>query len=252
MNKKNNLGFTLVEILVATVISAMSIAVVIYLYLFFSNSYKSLLDKAELSEFGRSSLTMISRDLRNAGYKDINYNQTWDRMIEQVDNYKNTGSDYLSIWYNNSPQDRIQIQYFLKKYDSGNEMYLAKDVIENPGESSQRKIYCDRIDIDKNCVPLNIVPYVTDFQVVLRDVDGKELRPVCATCSSAQGKENQLKVHTAEIYLTVRSSNEIYKTNKIVKIINHNSSTGKEKELDDKYHRDTFYVSTYLRNIVKN
>ena len=45
MNKKNNLGFTLVEILVATVISAMSIMVVIYLYLFFNNSYKSLLDK---------------------------------------------------------------------------------------------------------------------------------------------------------------------------------------------------------------
>ena len=251
MNKKNNLGFTLVEILVATVISAMSIAVVIYLYLFFSNSYKSLLDKAELSEFGRSSLTMISRDLRNAGYKDINYNQTWDRMIEQVDNYNNTGSDSLTIWYNNSPQDRIQIQYFLKKYDSGNEMYLAKDFIENP-VTNPRYVYCERVSVQKNCSPLNIVPYVTDFQVVLRDVDGKELRPVCATCSSAQGKENQLKVHTAEIYLTVRSSNEVYKTNKIVKIINHNSSTGKEKDLDDKYHRDTFYVSTYLRNIIKN
>ena len=195
---------------------------------------------------------MISRDLRNAGYKDINYNQTWDRMIEQVDNYNNTGSDYLTIWYNNSPQDRIQIQYFLKKYDSGNEMYLAKDAIENPGESSQRKIYCERVSAQKNCVPLNIVPYVTDFQVILRDVDGKELRPVCATCSSTEGKENQLKVHTAEIYLTVRSSNEIYKTNKIIKIVNHNSSTGKEKEFNDKYHRDTFYVSTYLRNIVKN
>jgi len=251
MNKKNNLGFTLVEILVATVISAMSVAVVVYLYIFFTNSYKSLLDKAELSEFGRSSLTMISRDLRNAGYKDINYNQTWDRIIEQVDNYNNTGSDSLKIWYNNSPQDRIQIQYFLKKYDSGNEMYLAKDVIENP-VTNPKYVYCERVSVQKNCSPLNIVPYVTDFQVILRDVDGKELRPVCATCSSAEGKENQSKVHTAEIYLTVRSSNEIYKSNKIVEIINHNSSTGNEKNLEDKYHRDTFYVSTYLRNIVKN
>ena len=251
MNKKNNLGFTLVEILVATVISAMSIMVVIYLYLFFNNSYKSLLDKAELSESGRSSLTMISRDLRNAGYKDINYNQTWDRMIEQVDNYNNTGSDSLTIWYNNSPQDRIQIQYFLKKYDNGDEMYLAKDVIENP-VNNPKYVYCERASVQKNCVPLNIVPYVTDFQVILRDADGKELRPVCATCASAIGKENQLKVHTAEIYLTIRSSNEIYKTNKIVKIINHNSLKEKKKNLEDKYHRDTFYVSTYLRNIVKN
>ena len=251
MNKKNNLGFTLVEILVATVISAMSIMVVIYLYLFFNNSYKSLLDKAEMNESGRSILSMVSTDLRNAGYKDINYNQTWDRLIEQVDNYNNTGSDSLTIWYNNSPQDRIKIQYFLKKYDNGNEMYLAKDVIENP-VTNPKYFYCERASVQKNCAPLNIVPHVTDFQVILRDVDGKELRPVCATCSSTIGKENQLKVHTAEIYLTIRSKNEIYKQNRIVKIVNHNSSTGKEKNLDDKYHRDTFYVSTYLRNIVKN
>ena len=251
MNKKNNLGFTLVEILVATVISAMSIMVVIYLYLFFNNSYKSLLDKAEMNESGRSILSMVSKDLRNAGYKDINYNQTWDRLIEQVDNYNNTGSDSLTIWYNSSPQDRIKIQYFLKKYDNGNEMYLAKDVIENP-VTNPKYFYCERASVQKNCAPLNIVPHVTDFQVILRDIDGKELRPVCATCSSAIGKENQLKVHTAEIYSTVRSKNEIYKQNRIVKIVNHNSSTGKEKNLDDKYHRDTFYVSTYLRNIVKN
>ena len=193
MNKKNNLGFTLVEILVATVISAMSIMVVIYLFLFFNNSYKSLLDKAEMNESGRSILSMVSKDLRNAGYKDINYNQTWDRLIEQVDNYNNTGSDSLTIWYNSYPQDRIKIQYFLKKYDNGNEMYLAKDVIENP-VTNPKYFYCERASVQKNCAPLNIVPHVTDFQVILRDIDGKELRPVCATCSSAIGKENQLKV----------------------------------------------------------
>ena len=64
----------------------------------------------------------------------------------------------------------IQIQYFLKKYDGGNEMYLAKDLIENP-VTNPKYVYCERASIQKNCSPLNIVPYVTDFQVILRDVE---------------------------------------------------------------------------------
>ena len=97
-----------------------------------------------------------------------------------------------------------------------------------------------------------IVPFVTDFQVVFKDVNGNELRPVCGrdSCSSV-GRDNQSKVHTAEVYLTVRSPNQIYKKNKIIKIINYNSSTGRQQTITDRYHRETFYISVYLRNIVK-
>ena len=90
-----------------------------------------------------------------------------------------------------------------------------------------------------------IVENVTDFQVVLRDVNGSELTSV--GLSSADAKANQDKVHTAEIYVTVRSSNELYKTNKVTKILNHNFSLQK----NDQYHRETFFLSVYLRNLVK-
>ena len=90
-----------------------------------------------------------------------------------------------------------------------------------------------------------IVENVTDFQVVLRDVNGTELTSV--GLSSADAKANQDKVHTAEIYVTVRSSNELYKTNKVTKILNHNFSLQK----NDQYHRETFFLSVYLRNLVK-
>jgi len=81
--------------------------------------------------------------------------------------------------------------------------------------------------------------------VVLRDVNGTELTSV--GLSSADAKTNQDKVHTAEIYVTVRSSNELYKTNKVTKILNHNFSLQK----NDQYHRETFFLSVYLRNLVK-
>ena len=86
---------------------------------------------------------------------------------------------------------------------------------------------------------------VTDFQVVLKDINGGELTTV--GLSSADAIANQDKVHTAEIYVTVRSANELYKANKITKILNHNFSLQK----NDQYHRETFFLSVYLRNLIK-
>ena len=90
-----------------------------------------------------------------------------------------------------------------------------------------------------------IVENVTDFQVVLKDINGGELTTV--GLSSADAIANQDKVHTAEIYVTVRSANELYKANKITKILNHNFSLQK----NDQYHRETFFLSVYLRNLIK-
>ena len=95
--------------------------------------------------------------------------------------------------------------------------------------------------------------------MVLKDIDGKELKPVCIKCNAenlkhgtkAEGKANQSKVHTAEVYLTVRSPNKISQKDKIWKIINYNAPTGRTQTLSpDRYHRETFFTSVYLRNIV--
>ena len=90
-------------------------------------------------------------------------------------------------------------------------MFLAREVVENPTNGPKLR-YCERYSSQRNCEPQNIVSFVTDFQVVLKDVNGNEITPVCAdkanvsnaapstpSCSTA-GKENQDKVHTAEIF----------------------------------------------------
>ena len=121
---------------------------------------------------------------------------------------------------------------------------MVKQLIENP-EVDPKKTYCERYRTQKNCKPLVIVENVTDFQVVLKDANGVELTSV--GLSSADAIANQDKVHTAEIYVTVRSANELYKANKITKILNHNFSLQK----NDQYHRETFFLSVYLRNLIK-
>ena len=248
MKPSKILGFTLVETLVAIVIGVISVAALFYSYQIVNKSYQGILDKASISRSGRDALTMIARDLRNAGYKDVNYTPNFDRWIEQRDSEDFAGADFLAIYYNTSPNDRVRIYYRVRKYKNSNDMFLGRDVVENP-VTAHKQLLLNEI----------IVPYVTDFQVVLKDIDGKELKPVCINCNAenlkhgtrAEGKANQSKVHTAEIYLTVRSPNKIYQKDKIWKIINYNAPTGRTQTLSpDRYHRETFFTSVYLRNIV--
>lgn len=247
MKRSKILGFTLVETLVAIVIGVISVTALFYSYQFFNKSYQGILDKASISQSGRDALRIIARDLRNAGYKDVNYTPNFDRWIEQKD-FEDAGADFLAIYYNTSPSDRVRIYYRVRKYKNSNDMYLSRDVVENP-VTNPKQLLLNEI----------IVPYVTDFQVVLKDISGEELKPVCIKCNAenlkygtaAEGKANQSKVHTAEVYLTVRSPNKIYQKDKIWKIINYNSPTGRTQTLNpDRYHRETFFVSVYLRNIV--
>ena len=243
MKKIENKAFTLIETMVALVIGMIAIGAMYFSYQYFNNAHQSITDRANISELGRNSLSMIAKDLKNAGYKNINYSRSaWDRKIEVKNNYNGQGADYLRIWYNSDQNTRIQAEYYIVK--TGDKTNLVKKLIENP-QFENRQVYCERSDTQKNCKPLVIVENVTDFQVVLKDINGGELTAV--GLSSADAIANQDKVHTAEIYVTVRSANELYKANKITKILNHNFSLQK----NDQYHRETFFLSVYLRNLIK-
>ena len=243
MKNLKNKAFTLIETLVALVIGMIAIGAMYFAYQYFNNTYQSITDRAAMSEAGRNSLSLIAKDLRNAGYKNINYSRSaWDRKIEVKNNYNSRGADYLSIWFNSDQNTRIQSEYYIEQ--TGSQTNLVKQLIENP-VVDPKKAYCERYSNQRNCKPMVIVENVTDFQVVLRDSTGNELTSV--GLSSAEAIANQDKVHTAEIYVTVRSPNELYKTSKITKILNHNFTLQK----NDQYHRETFYLSVYLRNLIK-
>ena len=243
MKKIKNKAFTLIETMVALVIGMIAIGAMYFSYQYFNNAHQSITDRANISELGRNSLSMIAKDLKNAGYKNINYSRSaWDRKIEVKNNYNGQGADYLRVWYNSDQNTRIQAEYYIVK--TGNQTNLVKQIIENP-IVDPKEYYCERYSSQKNCKPLVIVENVTDFQVVLKDINGGELTAV--GLSSADAIANQDKVHTAEIYVTVRSANELYKANKITKILNHNFSLQK----NDQYHRETFFLSVYLRNLIK-
>ena len=285
MTFKKKPGMTLVEVLVAIVIGVISATAIFYSYNIFNKSYQSVVDKTKMSSSSRNALSIILKDLRNAGYCDINYNDSCDRLIEKIDNryaevknykvnyywyYRGDGTDYLALEYNISPTDRVEIRYYLIAYDRNNlkeangrsTFYLAREEIENPSINYTyqgknyglgKKMNCQNLKRQKECAPIMITPYVSDFQVVFKDENGKELNDVCFNCASQTAKDDQKRVHTAEIYLTVRSPNQIYKKDRTIIITNHDpEKKGFQQTITDRYHRETFFASAYLRNIVIN
>jgi len=273
--KNKTLGFTLTETLVAIVIGMISVAAAFSAYNYFNKSYASISQKASISKSAREALTAIARDLRNAGYIDPNYvayspetNRTERtvRMNMLSVSQKRFGgkygqSDYLQLWYANSATQSRYITYYLRQYQGGNNnYYLSRSVLINrhhPLGGNQL--------IDNEL----FVPYVEDFQVILRDKDGKVLVPVCSSgCGSVEdsqgrgnvvstpygqmtsGQANALDVHTAEIYITVRSPKEVYSKARRTKIQNGESPHGSNLTIPaDKYHRETFFVSVHTRNL---
>ncbi|MGY9010525.1 MAG: PilW family protein, partial [Rhodobacterales bacterium] len=255
--KNTNAGFSLAEVMVAIVIGVISIAAAFSSYNYFNKSYDLVSQKAKINKTAREGLAVITRDLRNAGYIDPNYTKDSRpeiHLIGQRQKYSGTSMDSLNIYYTPAPQIRQRIYYRPWKYQNTNEYFLAREVVNNPIQGGQAfKIIYDNIEF---------IPHISDFQVVFKDKDGNELVPVCDYCGPVEnaqgsgtmvgsynlGQANMQKVHTAEVYLTLRSPKEIYKTNKKVTIKNHSGSNGNEQTFNDKYHRETFFASVHTRN----
>jgi len=275
--KSKNSGFTLTEVLVALVIGVISIAAAFASYGYFNKSYQSISQKAAINNIARESLSILTKELRNAGYVDPNYlanspesNRT-ERTVRMdfisVSSKRFGGkygqSDYLQLWYSNSAKESHYIVYMLQKYQDSNDYYLAKYATLNRHHPRDAKMYM-RNEL--------FIPYVEDFQVILKDKEGKILVPVCNSgCGSVEdsqdrgalvntkygqltkGQANVDLVHTAEIYLTVRSPKEVYATAKPTKIINGEAPHGSNINIPaDKYHRETFFVSVHTRNLAKH
>ena len=76
MKKKfiNILGFTLVEILIAIVITSLMMAAMFTSYSIVNSTYRQVTDRAKISQAGRDTVGVMLREIRMAGFKYINDN----------------------------------------------------------------------------------------------------------------------------------------------------------------------------------
>ena len=280
--KKDIKGFTLAEVLVAVVIGVISVAAAFSAYNYYTKSYEAVSQKANVNSAARDALILITKDLRNAGFIGTtflsasceNINNMRDAKIELASvSSKRSGrygqADNLMVWYTVSPQDRKQVSYTLQRKQNSGEYYLARDVKINP--EGQRRGGCQGYNSAFNH-PVNnelLVSHVEDFQVIFKDKEGKVLAPACSmSCgpeevklgnnnivatsygNMTRGQANQENIHSADIYLTVRSPKAVYNSNRSFRIVNGEAGYGSNISVSaDKYYLETFFASVHTRNL---
>ncbi|HJL66087.1 MAG TPA: prepilin-type N-terminal cleavage/methylation domain-containing protein [Arenicellales bacterium] len=115
-------GLTMVELMVAMVVSSAVVAAAYGSYMMVSNQYDKVVEISEMHGAGRTVLDLMSRDLRMTGYHDYCMNS-----IEQpirIENLAGSNTEQITIQFDEGPAltnnctlqepqiDRIRISYF--------------------------------------------------------------------------------------------------------------------------------------------
>ncbi len=129
---KNNKGLTLVEILVASVIGSMTVAAIYFSYGVFSSTYLGIVAKVQVSKDIRNALTVITKDVRLAGYtskippqsggisfapfttmnnKIIIRKNTYFNANSSPGRYESGVNDVLEVIYDRDRSTRVRVSY---------------------------------------------------------------------------------------------------------------------------------------------
>lgn len=262
MNKKISsiAGTTLVEILIGIVISMIMMAAMFTSYQAVNNSYSQVIDRAKISQTGRSIIGMLIKDVRLAGFKyfdDVSKSPT-DYVPILITKSTGAGScDKIDIMYSDrsvqpgsSPRaydyTTYKITYECKASNivdkktnqkiSAFAIYKSKSKWSGsnwvaPANSTDDLIYKDEM----------IVDHVQDFILLPIDEKGKIINPIPTTLATSN------KITVVDIMLSVRSQNPFFKKTK--SIISHSLGNKTSATFNDKFLREAIVVSANTRNM---
>jgi prepilin-type N-terminal cleavage/methylation domain-containing protein len=109
-------AYTLTELLVATAVGSIVMAMAFSSFSIINTKYQKYSDLSNLHRSATQVLNIITRDLRMAGYQDLDsVNGAWYQVAVSADNNSNSerGSDAITIIYDIDKQNRIKVKYYL-------------------------------------------------------------------------------------------------------------------------------------------
>ena len=158
-------GFSLVEVMVGIVIGVIAIAAAFSSYNYFNKSYDLVSQKAKINKAAREGLAVIARDLRNAGYIDINYDASDKntKLIGVTKNYLDSkklkfytayiGEEPVGYYeyLNHEDTKEVEITYFgiFKNY-YGKKVggYLLSHALETAWKHSPKRVWVHTCTLD--------------------------------------------------------------------------------------------------------
>ena len=114
-------GLTLIEILIAIVISSLMMAAMFTSYTIVNSTYRQVTDRAKISQSGRDLVGQILREVRMAGFRYINDNIAANDDHNPIKITKGTGIGGTC--------DKLEIVYGGVDYDISKHIHI--DIFEN-------------------------------------------------------------------------------------------------------------------------
>ena len=278
MNKKliNIAGLTLIEILIAIVITSLMMAAMVTSYNLVNNSYRQVTDRAKISQAGRDIIGTMLREIRMAGFKYMGDMIPITSEHNPIRIYKNplgtAGCDVIEIVYGDADYNktigksatydhtRYQITYKCEassKKDRDSNTPVGYKLLKSKKKWNGTDFKTGSDDLYEDEVVLD---YVQDLTFIPYNEKGNVMKSNSKDSQSTYwnkeyypSNEKAYDLRTIDIAITVRSSKKFYRNKTIRKILSITTTgSGNQKRdlnLEDEYFRDTISVTANARNI---
>ena len=280
MKKKftNIAGMTLIEILIAIVITSLMMGAMVTSYNLVNNSYRQVADRAKISQAGRDIIGTMLREIRMAGFKYMGDMIPITNEHNPIRIYKETtggfGCDVIEIVYGgvdyNKPSPGTEATYTHTRYKITYECETSAKLDLDQNKSVGYQLVKSREKWDGsnwksnesglfNKVP--VLDYVQDLVFIPYDEEGKILSSKSSGGSHKSGdyspsNERAYDLRTVDIAFIVRSTKKFYKNKTVRKILSiaTTGSANQSRDLNqnDQYFRETIAVTANARNVGLN
>lgn len=221
----NQHGFTAVELLLALVVGSIVLAAAFTSYTIIGNQHKRITALTEVQSSGIPTIRFVSRDIRMAGNIALDpatLDSTYGAITTPItitDSGTTNCCDEFTVIYDKAVDDRVRIAYFFNQRTNPtrNALYFNLDTYDGSGGWTS------------TLTDILVTDYVEDFQLEETDIDGDGVSDI------------------VDISLIIRNKNNLKKD------ITYSKPTydigNRDINTTDRFHRDEFNATIYLRNI---
>ena len=289
MKKKliNIAGFTLIEILIAIVITSLMMAAMFTSYTLVNSTYRQVTERKKISQAGRDTVGTMLREIRMAGFKYLNDDIAASTEHNPIRITKGTGfgsggtCDKIEIVYGGITYDSTASgtaadpKYTFERYKITYECEPSKKIDDTVVGGTtpitgfeilkSKERWDGNIFKHNNFTPIDdtlykkqiLLDYVQDLVFIPYDENGKIIDTGTSAYAPPDNKAYDLR--TVDIGLVIRSTKPFYKQDKagviarkIISIASTTNTGARDIDQGDRYLRDVITVTANATHIGLN
>jgi len=222
-------AYTLTELMVATAVGSIVMAMAFSSFSLINKKYQKYSDLSNLHHNASQVLNIITRDLRMAGYQDLDtVNGSIAQAVITDNDSSDRGSDEITVTYDTDTENRIKVSYYLLPCIDTNEC-------TEEGRYRLYKTKWSKVNGSWNISPdyedQAVADYVDDLQFQYNMANGVDQR----TVDSDEIKD----LRSIDVSVLLRTARKHEKDERDYR-----------HELEDNsYIRENFYTTAFTRNL---